>query len=502
MDSDGGGQEITENQVSQCTNGLRLSNTGHYILTRNSLSANQYNLGLSNIETLVVETTNTVDGKPVYLFKNATGFAVPLDAGYVALYNCTNASVTNLVLGNNYEGVWLEQCTDCLVDNITVSNMGYWAILINGGQRNKVTNSSVMQSTSALLIKGSDSMEVTGNAFNGSVWVTDSPYLSLKQNTAGVGGRFKLGRLDYATIQGNTAASGSGGMDLEEVRMSTVSGNTILGGGLTVNNLSGSTVSANTMRGSQSNLGVQVNDSLPTYSLDETNTVNGKPVRWWNGISNRTVPADTGILVLVNCSQITASDLAFTNNSHGVLAYNSTHLTLQRISSSQNDIGIEINGGSEFRVEHCQLNDNRAYGLLIDSAASGYPSNATITYNRIARNGDKGIFQGNGGPGNFIYLNSLIDNPKQVDILAYFPGTTYYSPSPLSYTYKGNAYSSRLGNRYSDYTGLDGDDNGIGDTAVNLYNSWGDRMDDNYPLMWDPNLVLTPRAYFPLILKP
>jgi len=95
-----------------------------------------------------METTNTVNGKPVYYYRNATGFTVPSGAGQVILANCTRILVENqncsngsvgIVLGhssyitlrnntcenNNNNGIYLRDSNNCTITNNTCKNNEY-----------------------------------------------------------------------------------------------------------------------------------------------------------------------------------------------------------------------------------------------------------------------------------------------------------------------------------------------------------------------------------------
>jgi len=55
-----------------------------------------------------VDSSNTVDGRPVYYWVNVNNSSVPFDAGYVALINCTGITVQGLNLTNNWPNILLE----------------------------------------------------------------------------------------------------------------------------------------------------------------------------------------------------------------------------------------------------------------------------------------------------------------------------------------------------------------------------------------------------------
>ena len=65
---------------------------------------------------------NTVNGKPLYYFKNIHDFVVPADAGQVILSNCTNVTVTDTYLTHCNFPIMLNYCQNCHVENNTVED--------------------------------------------------------------------------------------------------------------------------------------------------------------------------------------------------------------------------------------------------------------------------------------------------------------------------------------------------------------------------------------------
>ena len=65
---------------------------------------------------------NTVNGKPLYYFKNIHDFVVPADAGQVILSNCTNVTVTDTYLTHCDFPIMLNYCQNCLVEHNTVED--------------------------------------------------------------------------------------------------------------------------------------------------------------------------------------------------------------------------------------------------------------------------------------------------------------------------------------------------------------------------------------------
>jgi parallel beta-helix repeat protein len=105
--------------------GIQIYDSSGIILRNNTLAGNAYNLrvwGLFLSHFLHdVDTSNSVEGKPIIYWINQRNKAVPADAGCVELVNCTRISVNSLELSKNLAGVFLGYTTDSLVTNVTAS---------------------------------------------------------------------------------------------------------------------------------------------------------------------------------------------------------------------------------------------------------------------------------------------------------------------------------------------------------------------------------------------
>ena len=118
-----GNNILTDNTVVSNGHGITFyGNTNHNTLRNNNMTNNKYNFGLiMRGETRIffltdpsrpgfyndVDTSNTVNGKPVYYLVDQSDVKIPADAGYVWLNNCTNITVQSCDLSNNLQGVLL-----------------------------------------------------------------------------------------------------------------------------------------------------------------------------------------------------------------------------------------------------------------------------------------------------------------------------------------------------------------------------------------------------------
>ena len=65
---------------------------------------------------------NTINGKPLYYFKNVNDFVVPNDAGMIILSNCTNVTIKDTYLTLCDFPIMLNFCNNCIVENNTVED--------------------------------------------------------------------------------------------------------------------------------------------------------------------------------------------------------------------------------------------------------------------------------------------------------------------------------------------------------------------------------------------
>lgn len=96
-------------------------------------------------------TNNTVNGKPLYYYKNQKDFIVPSNAGQVILANCSNATLANLYVNNCDFSIILGYCSDCIIENSTIYDTNGELFLIKS-DNNTIQNNVLINNLHGLCL--------------------------------------------------------------------------------------------------------------------------------------------------------------------------------------------------------------------------------------------------------------------------------------------------------------------------------------------------------------
>lgn len=121
---------IADNIICNNKNGISLFASSNNTLRYNTIVNNTDNFDVEepivsnplNFFIQDIDTSNTVDGKPIYYWVNQQNRSIPTDAGYVAIVNSTEITAKDLDLRNNGEGLLLAFTTNSTIENTNMSN--------------------------------------------------------------------------------------------------------------------------------------------------------------------------------------------------------------------------------------------------------------------------------------------------------------------------------------------------------------------------------------------
>lgn len=155
------GNNVTKNGV-----GISFFSTSNSVLKNNNMVDNEQNFFVTGLELShfihVVDTSNTVNGKPMYYWVNERDKTVPSNAGYVALINCKNVTVQNLELANDVQGVLLTYTTNSTIAKNIMTNSGV-GIRLDHSSRNTIDANTITNNGCGIEFVESSSNNIHGN---------------------------------------------------------------------------------------------------------------------------------------------------------------------------------------------------------------------------------------------------------------------------------------------------------------------------------------------------
>jgi len=428
------GSNISNNIISNNNYGIYLCSSDHNKLTGNLISNNNYgiyslyssdynkltgNLMWNNTYNFYeygifsgtnhVDTSNLVNGKPIYYLVNVSDIKLDAssNAGTVYLINCKNASVRDLLIEESGYGIYLYNTTNSILENNSVLNNEY-GIHLESSSCNELIGNTASSNKFGIYLEDSGYNTVNENNASenegGGIYLEDSGYNTVNENNASEneGGGIYLRRsgnnsltgnnanlnnltgikLDFSSkdnyLKENNAEANRNGICLDS-SCNELSGNTVNSNieyGILVSS-SGNNLTGNLMLDNTYNFHLD-RYSLENTSLDSSNLVDGKPIYYFENVSNIILnsSSDAGIVYLINCENVSVRDLLLEKNGYGIYLYNTTNSTLENNSAFNNEYGIYL--------------ESSAYNSLVGNNATSNLKNGISlydsSYNNLARN--------------------------------------------------------------------------------------------------------------------
>jgi parallel beta-helix repeat protein len=159
--------------------GIFMGSSSNNTLANNTMSENFYNFGiygggLSNY-THYIDTSNKVDGKPVYYWVNHSNEEIPPDAGFVGIVNSTNITVKNLTLTKNGEGMLFAYTNNSRIENVSVLSNNYGIVLCSSSNNTLTNNTANSNDYRGIHLDSSSSNTIYNNYFH-NYFYTDNAY--------------------------------------------------------------------------------------------------------------------------------------------------------------------------------------------------------------------------------------------------------------------------------------------------------------------------------------
>lgn len=201
------GNVISGNTFAGNLDGIHLESSRYNLVTNNVMINNGVTvLGYDVLDctTNDIDSTNSVNGRPVYFFRNQSGTVVPAGAGEVIVANCTDFVIENQILDYACVGIELLFSSGVRISNNTCSNNSY-GVLLWFSDSNTLDNNTVFNN------------EISPDNWWYGVGLLSSNYNTISGNRlsdslCGLG----LQLSSHNTIVGNRCTNNSNGVNLLE----------------------------------------------------------------------------------------------------------------------------------------------------------------------------------------------------------------------------------------------------------------------------------------------
>ena len=151
-----------------------MDSSNNNTLQNNTMSGNKYNFDVSGNAlsdyTQNIDTSNTVDGKPIYYWIDQQDEQIPDDAGFVGVVNSTNITVRRLILTNNGWGVLFAYTDNSRIENVNASNNGYGIYLWHSNNNTLQSNSASYNKYGGVVLSNSNNNTLQSNTVNSNNW--------------------------------------------------------------------------------------------------------------------------------------------------------------------------------------------------------------------------------------------------------------------------------------------------------------------------------------------
>ncbi len=242
-----------------------------------------------------------------------------------------------------------------------------------------------------------------------------------------------------------------------------------------------------------------VREETISYKIDTSNTLNDRPIYYYANKTNlsSTNFVDAGQILLANCNDSIISDLTFSQTGLPIMMVYSDNNEISNISINDEVYGIGIaacdnNTIKNNEIEECGIgiwllsycdNNNFNGNKFINNSHAGVKlgmdTNNTFNNNLFKDNQDYGIYLMSWSEGNLIHKNIFVNNTEHA-----------FDETDANFWDNGV-----LGNFWDDYTGVDLNGDGIGDSPYDVSGSFPNQ--DRYPLMTIPAPEITINSPIP-----
>src|SRR3972149_4384808 len=333
-----------------------------------------------------IDTTNRVDGKPIYYWVDEKNKQISDDAGYVGIVNSTNITVKDLTLNYNGQGILFVSTDNSMIENVSISS-NYVGIYLASSNNNTLSGNNASSNYSIALYNSNNNTLHDNKVLNkyDRIYLFSSSHNTLTGNNAPIYLSFSSdsnmlssnnASINLSTSSGNTLSDNNAsnsyeyGIYLFSSNDSTLIRNNASNNykGIYLASSNNNTLIDNNMLENVYNFGVtgETPDDY-MHTINTTNKVNGKPIYYWVNEKDRQIPNDAGYVGIVNSTNITVKDLTLKNNGQGILFVRTNNSRIENVSISNTSTGIYLFSSSDNMLSGNNASNNALWDFCSKS---------------------------------------------------------------------------------------------------------------------------------------
>jgi parallel beta-helix repeat protein len=162
-------------QTADGARGISIESPDNTLKDNSVFGTHCYNFGVDpRYPYQKIDTSNRINGKPIYYLVNQSDFQIPSDAGYVAIVNSRNITVKNLNLSYNIQGILTFNSVNITIEANTILN-NERGIELYSSQYNIIENNTVKNNS------------IIGLLLEKFAYDNTIVYNNIEENTCGIG---------------------------------------------------------------------------------------------------------------------------------------------------------------------------------------------------------------------------------------------------------------------------------------------------------------------------
>ncbi|MFX0171863.1 MAG: NosD domain-containing protein, partial [Candidatus Hodarchaeota archaeon] len=319
---------LTQNTLNKNDDGISLEDSANNTITQNTFNKNGLYIAGGTVKKCLQQNVddNTVNDKPLVFWQHVIGGTVATGAGQVILINASAVTVRNQDISDATVGIQALYCDSLDLTNNILSRNSHYGLYLKGSADNIITQNTL-----------------SDNHYGINLYVTANN-----------------------TVTQNILNKNDDGISLEDSANNTITQNTFNENGL---HIIGGTV-----------------EKCLQQNVDD-NTVNGKPLVFWQHVIGGTVPAGAGQVILINTSAVTVRNQDISDATGGIQVFFCDFLDLSDNNLSKNHyFGIKLRASANNTLTNNTLYKNSNFGIFLRDSV-----NNTLTDNVIINSGSYGI---------------------------------------------------------------------------------------------------------------